>query len=237
MTVVGFFLVGLYFRFCFTYLDHAHRAHDTCIFLCISTYLLHPLLFLANGEWQLILKFDLLNNLGIVVHYHNMFKKIVELHVIGLWFGNITMHEVTRAICAFPRPVQALEWSGPVITVEILWTVYANEGVSHLLVISQFLVFLRTDLFVWLLDPGHAISLWAGDCSGPLSAHIFCTVTCLVQSPSQHKYLQSNRTLFSFVSFFAFAWVFDLLWPVGTVAERVFMHLLIWASFLLADFL
>ena len=41
------------------------------------------------------------------------------------------------------------------------------------------LVFSRTDLFGRLLDPGYAISLWAGDCAGPLSAHIFYAVTCL----------------------------------------------------------
>ena len=66
--------------------------------------------------WQLILKFNLRDCLGIVVHYCDAFEKIVKLHVIKLWFGIIAKCEVKciiwRILC-ISRAVQASDWSDP----------------------------------------------------------------------------------------------------------------------------
>ena len=168
------------------------------------------------GSHSLFSSLIYMNNLGTCVHYHNTFKKIVELHVIKLWFEKTITHEVKRVIwriLCVSRPVQASEWSGPVVTVE--------NGCDAVATV-------RTGIL-----GGHLT--WAA-VSQIFSMHM-CTHLVLIASHNINIYESIRRCLFRLFLCLVCTCVSDLLYPLGKVTERVFVYLLIWVSFLLADFL
>ena len=75
------------------------------------------LLFLANGEWQLILKFDYLKYVFTIII---IFDKIFTLYVIKEWFEFRWKCEEKCIIWIamdFPARFRLQDWSGPVLCI------------------------------------------------------------------------------------------------------------------------